>query len=85
MVIFFNSQGIIHKEFVPPGQMVNKEYYVEVLSRLFHRIRRVRPQFQERGSWFLLQDNLKTSHHSINKAVFGKTRDSTIKSCPIFS
>jgi hypothetical protein len=29
----------------------------EVFSRLVQRIRRVRPQFQERGSWFLLHDN----------------------------
>jgi hypothetical protein len=29
----------------------------EVLSRLVQRIRRVRPQFQGRGSWFLLHDN----------------------------
>jgi hypothetical protein len=57
LVMFFNSQGIIHKEFVPPGQMVNKEYYVEVLSHLVQRICRVRPLFQERGIWFLLHDN----------------------------
>jgi hypothetical protein len=29
----------------------------EALSRLVQRIRRVRPQFQEGGSWFLLHDN----------------------------
>jgi hypothetical protein len=29
----------------------------EVLSLLIQRIRQVRPQFQERGSWFLLHDN----------------------------
>jgi hypothetical protein len=29
----------------------------EVLSRLVQRICRVRPRFQERGSWFLLHDN----------------------------
>jgi hypothetical protein len=34
----------------------------EVLSRLVQRIRRVRPQFQERGSWFLLHDNAR--HHT---------------------
>jgi hypothetical protein len=28
----------------------------EVLSRLVQRTRRVRPQFQERGSWFLLHE-----------------------------
>jgi transposase len=56
LVTFFDSQGIIHKELVPPGQAVNKEYHMEVLSRLLQRIRRVRPQFQERGSWLLLHD-----------------------------
>jgi hypothetical protein len=50
------SQGITHKYFIPSGQKVNKEYYVEALF-FFQRIRRVRPQFPERGSWFLLQDN----------------------------
>jgi hypothetical protein len=29
----------------------------EVLSRLVQRIRRMRPQFQERGSWSLLYEN----------------------------
>jgi hypothetical protein len=29
----------------------------EVMSHLVQRIRQVRPQFQERGSWFLLHDN----------------------------
>jgi transposase len=33
------------------------KYYVEELSRLFQRIRRVSPQFQERGSRLLLHDN----------------------------
>jgi hypothetical protein len=56
-VTFFVCQGIIHKECVPPGQTVNKEYYVEVLFRLVQRIRRVRPHFQERGCWFLLHHN----------------------------
>jgi hypothetical protein len=35
LVTFFDSQGIIYKEVVPLSQMVNKEYYVEVLSYLF--------------------------------------------------
>jgi hypothetical protein len=31
---FFDSQDIFHKEFVPQGQTVNKQYYREVLERL---------------------------------------------------
>jgi hypothetical protein len=53
----FDNHRTIDKEFVPPGQTVNKEYYMEVLSRAVQRIRRVRPQFQERESRFLLNDS----------------------------
>jgi hypothetical protein len=34
LVTFFDSQGIIHKEFVPPGQTVNKDSYEKTLSHL---------------------------------------------------
>lgn len=57
LIVFFDTQGIIHKEFVPEGQSVNGAYYLEVMKRLLKRISRVRPQFREKGSWFLLHDN----------------------------
>jgi hypothetical protein len=69
LATFFYSGGIIHKNFVPPGRAVNKGYYAEVLSRLVQRIRRVRPQFQERGSWFLLHDYART-HTAISVKQF---------------
>jgi hypothetical protein len=28
LVTYYDGQGIFHKEFVPPGQTVKKEYYV---------------------------------------------------------
>lgn len=31
---FFYNKGIVHKEFVIPGQTVNSVYYVEVLRHL---------------------------------------------------
>ena len=34
LICFFDSQGVVHKEFVPPGQTVNKHHYREVLERL---------------------------------------------------
>jgi hypothetical protein len=52
---FIDSEGIIHKEFVLPGQTVKKEYYAEVLSHLVQTVHQVRPQFQERR-WSLLHD-----------------------------
>jgi len=43
LICFFDSQRIIHKEFVPPGQTVNQTFYWEVLERLRKRVARVRP------------------------------------------
>ena len=33
LIIFFDIQGIVHKEFIPPGQTVNAKFYCEVLKR----------------------------------------------------
>jgi len=41
--IFFDGQGVAHKEFVPEGKTVNSEFYKGVLDRLLKRVQRVRP------------------------------------------
>ena len=41
LITFFDSKGIIHKEFIPFGQTVTAEYYLEVFKRLISRIRRI--------------------------------------------
>lgn len=43
--VFFDSEGIIHREFIPEGQTVNSDYYFGVLNRLWDRIHRVRPEY----------------------------------------
>ena len=43
MVVFFDWHGVIHYEFLPRGQTVNK-FYVAVLKRLKETVRRKRPQ-----------------------------------------
>jgi len=43
LIIFFDSQGIVHKEFVPEGKTGNAEFYKGVMDRLLKRIRQVRP------------------------------------------
>jgi hypothetical protein len=41
--LFFGNEGIVHKEFVPPGQTVNRTCYREVIERLKKRVAHVRP------------------------------------------
>ena len=52
---FFDSQGIIHKESVPPGQTVNQTFYWEVLERLEKRVARVWPGIAH--TWMVHHDN----------------------------
>ena len=44
LIIFFDCEGVVHYEFSPRGQMINKEYYVEVLKRLRDAVTRKRPR-----------------------------------------
>ena len=55
LICFFDSQGIVHKEFVPPGQTVNQTFYREVLERFRERVARVRTGIAR--TWMLYHDN----------------------------
>ena len=55
IIVFFDSRGIVHKEFVPPGQTVNHAFYKDVLERLRKRVQRVRTDIAD--DWVLHHDN----------------------------
>ena len=62
MIPFFT--GMIYMHWVPTGQTVNKEYYVEVLREFSKRFRRKRPALFKSGQWLFHQDNTSV-HNSI--------------------
>jgi len=55
LICFFDSQGVVHEEFLPQGQTDNKQYYREVLERLRKTVHRVRPEIVD--TWMLHHDN----------------------------
>jgi len=55
LICFFDSQGIVHKECVPPGQTVNQSFYREVFERLRKRVARVQPGIER--TWMLHHNN----------------------------
>ena len=61
---FFDSTGMIYMHWVPTGQIVNKEYYVEVLREFRKRFRRKWPALFKSGQWHFYQDNAPV-HNSI--------------------
>jgi hypothetical protein len=43
LIIFFNSQGVVHKEFIPERKTVNEEFYKGVMALLLKCFQRARP------------------------------------------
>jgi len=60
LIVLLNIQGIVHKEFVPPGQTVNGKFYCEVLKRLREGIWRKCPDKWKKNNWVLHHDNAPT-------------------------
>jgi histone-lysine N-methyltransferase SETMAR len=56
LIISFDASGILHKEFVPPGQTVNQQFYLKLLKRLRDSVRKKRPEMWSSGDWFLHHD-----------------------------
>ena len=44
LLAFIDSEGIVHHEYTPNGQTINKEFYVEVLRLLRESLDRKRPE-----------------------------------------
>ncbi len=57
LISFFDSKGVIHREYVLEGQPVNAIFYVQVLDHLCKRITRLRSEMWKDWKFFLLHDN----------------------------
>jgi hypothetical protein len=53
LIAFFDSNGLIHKEFVPVGQTVNSAFCEEVLQRLLRRIHHVQQELHGTAQWMM--------------------------------
>jgi hypothetical protein len=57
LTVFFDHEGVIHHEYTPEGQTVNKEYYIDVLCWLHDAVWRKQPALRKRGDWQLHHNN----------------------------
>ena len=62
MIPFFDSTGMIYMHWVPTGQTVNKEYYVEILREFRKRFGRKRPALFKSGQWHFHNSILVTDY-----------------------
>ena len=90
-ILFFDTVGVVHIEFLPQGQTVNSDFYISVLTRLKESIRRKRPVMWKGGfdgktdrDFLLLQDNA-TPHVSVPTLAFFGENDFDLLSHPPYS
>ena len=84
LIIFFDSQGVVHKEFVPQGKTVNAEFYKGIMGRLLMRIQRVHPVTFCSQDFFLLHDNVHV-HKAASVCQFLTQKNVTTLYHPLYS
>ena len=57
LIVFFDMEGNVHYEYVPQGQTVNQQFYLQVLKCLRLAVSRKRPQKRVAGALALHHDN----------------------------
>ena len=81
LICFFNIKGLIHFVFVPQGQTVNQQFYLEVLKRLRDAVRRKCPELWRSGEWRLHHDSAPT-HTTLSVRQFLMKNGMTTASHP---
>ena len=82
LVVFFDWKGIVHHEFVPRGQMVNKQLYQKVLARLRDAVSRKRPQLWENQTRMLHHDNAPAHASLLIRSYLAKHQTSVVSHSP---
>jgi hypothetical protein len=58
LAVFFDWKGFVHHEFVPCGQVVNKQLCQDDLALLRNVMHRKRPEMWQNQTWILHHDNV---------------------------
>jgi len=82
IIVFFDSRGIVHKEFVPPGLKVNHAFYKDVLERLRKRFQQVRTDIAD--DWVLHHSNA-PAHTALSIREFLRKKNIPVLPHPPYS
>jgi AraC-like DNA-binding protein len=58
LIAFFDTEGLVHQEFLPRRQAMNQTVYITVLQRVRNAARRKRPHELSSDTWLLHHDNV---------------------------
>ena len=74
----FDSTGIIYMHWVPTGQTINKEYYLEILREFRKRFHRKRPALFKSGQWHFQLVNAPVQKSILVTGYLNKTGIKTV-------
>ena len=77
LICFFDQEGIVHREFVPPGMTVNADFYCDVLRRLRENVWCKRPQKWQIQNLIIHHDNA-PAHRSFKVSQFLAKNNMTV-------
>ena len=84
LICFFDQDGIVNREFVPPGMTVNADFYCDVLRRLRENVRRKTPQKWQNQNLIIHHDNA-PAHRSFKVSQFLAKNNMTVIPHPSYS
>jgi len=83
-ICFLDQEGIVHREFVPPGMTVNADFYCDFIRRLRENVRRKKPQKLQNRNLIIHHDNA-LAHRSIEVPQFLAKNNMTLIPHPPYS
>ena len=84
MIVFIDCKDIVHNEFVPRGETVSKEFYLNVLKRLREAVRRKWPEAWTNNTYMPHHDNA-PAHKSLLIREFLTKHQMTVVPQPPYS
>ena len=82
LTVFMDYRGVVHHEFLPEGQTVDREYYLGVMRRLREEFAKKKPDFWANNSWILHHDNAPSPNAIVIREHLAKNEMNTIQQAP---
>ena len=82
LTCFFDFRGLMHHEYAPEDQKINKEYHQQVLRRLREAVRRKRPDMWAIKNFQLHHDNAPAHSAHVIQAFLAKNSMSLVRQAP---
>ncbi len=84
LIVFWDSRGIVHREFVANGQGIDRHVYLQTMHNLWEKVRRRRPQLWRCQSFWIHHDGA-PAHRADNVINFLRATNTKILPHPPYS